>query len=295
MYTFAATFNKNLKLKKMKKLNSILMLSAFAGSLFFASCTPDDATDAGATATITRKSPTADVVPIVTGDSLTVQYVLGSDKELKTLSITKNGTALDLNGTATGNDLAVSGTNFTYNGSFQVTGSVGSIETYIFTVTDKKDNTASDTIKVDVIAAAIALTEKVNGIVSNVQGPNQGAFDLVGEARVSSSGSASIKDLLDQSTVSPNGVVYTKTFGSGNGTTFVKAGSSFSYATATNTSAASEFGAGSASASTAVLAVGDVYIAKNSRFSNGHVVIKITAVNETSSDNTDNITFTYKK
>lgn len=282
----------------MKKVNALLLASALIGAVTFTACEKDTNTDAGGVATITRKAPTSNVVALSTGDSLSVEYVLSSEKELKTLSVTKNGTALDLNGSATGNDYALNGKTFTYKASFGITSASGSIETYIFTLTDAKSNTVSDTINVGVIAAPVTLTESTNGEVFNVKGNGKGAFDLKAGAAVSASGDETTKDLKDQSTVPASGpVVFSKTWtsGTGNGSMFVKAGSSFDYANATNNSAAAAYAAGSASASTAVLAVGDIYIVKNTRFTNGYVVVKVTAVNETSADNEDNIKFSYKK
>lgn len=274
----------------MKKINSILALAALVGAMTFTSCTKDETTP-GSGVTITRKTPTSSAVLIGTGGKMVVEYQLSADKNLKSLKATKNGTAIQLNGK---NEITFSDNTGSYKDTLDITGSVGSTEIYIFTVTDKSDNTASDTITVGVLDAEVALSEKTNGEVFNLQGSGKGAFDLKAGVAKSSGDADADKDIVDQSTVSPTGVVFPKTWGTKNAALFVKASSSFNYTNATNNSAYVEFAKGSSSSSTAALAVGDVYIVKNTRFTNGYVVVKITEVNETSSDNLDNIKFTYK-
>lgn len=161
-----------------------------------------------------------------------------------------------------------------------------------FTACEEEEDTTPTPTPTD---TSTVLVEKTNGVVWNFQGPNQGAFDLVGEAGVSSTGSNTIKDLVDNSTVGTGGVVFPKTWGTANGTTFVKASSTFDYAAVTEDKAKAAYDAGTAASSTGVLAAGDIYIAKNTRFPNNYVVIKITTVTETPSDNLDKIDFTYKK
>lgn len=162
-----------------------------------------------------------------------------------------------------------------------------------FTACEEEETTPTPTPNPTDTSAV--LVEKTNGVVWNFQGPNQGAFDLVAETGVSSTASNTVKDLVDNSTVGTSGVVFPKTWSTSNGTTFVKAASTFDYAGATLNKAETAFDAGTATSSTGVLAVGDIYIASNARFANDYVVIKITAVTETASDNLDKIEFTYKK
>lgn len=141
------------------------------------------------------------------------------------------------------------------------------------------------------------LTEKTNASIYNFQGPQKGAWDLVGDSAVGATASNTIKDLIDQSVVMTGaGVVFTKTWGTSTGTMFVKAKSTFDYSNATEASAKEAYEAETnAFPSTGVLATGDIYIAYNSRFPHHYAVIKIVSVNETSSDNNDYISFNYKK
>jgi len=80
-----------------------------------------------------------------------------------------------------------------------------------------------------------------------------------------------------------------------NSTTFVKAGSGFDYSNATRNSAEAEFEEGTASGTVTGVAQGDIYIA-NVRGAGNYAVIRITAVNNTPSDNNnDSYEFEVKK
>jgi hypothetical protein len=79
-----------------------------------------------------------------------------------------------------------------------------------------------------------------------------------------------------------------------NGTTFVKASSSFDFSNATRNQAATAFTNGTAVSTVTGVSVGDVYIA-NVRGAGNYAVIRITAVNSTSTDNNDNYVFDVKK
>lgn len=141
------------------------------------------------------------------------------------------------------------------------------------------------------------LTERTGGIIYNILAPNgfPGAWNLVGDSAVSSSGVQGIKDLQDKSYVdSALGAVFAKKWGSVSGSLFAKV-NTFDYATATAAKADTAYLAATPTAQTEVLAAGDIYIVRNTRLPHNYAVVKITAVNETPSDNKDNITFTYKK
>lgn len=161
-----------------------------------------------------------------------------------------------------------------------------------FTSCSEEDTTVTPTTPTDTSAV---LVEYANGVTWNLQGPNQGAWDFVANAGVSSSGATQSKDIIDMSSVDPTlGVIFPKTWTTSNGTTFVKA-NNFNYAGATQAKADTAFLAGTATSTTGVLATGDVYIAKNARYSHSYVVIKVGTITETTTDNLDKIQFTYKK
>jgi hypothetical protein len=163
-----------------------------------------------------------------------------------------------------------------------------------FTACSEEDTTVTPTTPTDTSAV---LVEYTTGVVWNLQAPvgKLGAWDFVTNAGVSSSGAPQSKDIIDMSSVDPTiGVIFPKTWTTSNGTTFVKA-NNFNYAGATQAKADTAFLAGTATSTTGVLATGDVYIAKNARYSHSYVVIRVGTINVTTTDNLDNIEFTYKK
>lgn len=175
---------------------------------------------------------------------------------------------------------------------FRVLLMIGLVSSVAFTACEKEEEDPTPT-QTDTSAV---LVEKTGGIIYNLQGPNLGAWDLVNDAAVGAAGSATIKDLIDMSSVDSTGVVFPKKWTTSTGTTFVKADASFDYANVTENKAHAAFDAGTSASSTGVLAAGDIYIAHNdTRFEHGVTVIKIVAVNETTNNNLDNITFVYKK
>ncbi len=140
------------------------------------------------------------------------------------------------------------------------------------------------------VAAGTALGAEKTGTVWNLIGPNQGAFNLVTMAGVSSSGAAADKDLMDvTTTVAPD---FTGVLTSGNGTMFVKT-ATLTYATATVEEVTAAYTAGTAAASTPALAVGDIIIAKL-RAGTQYALISVTAVTKTTADNLDKVDFVYK-
>lgn len=143
--------------------------------------------------------------------------------------------------------------------------------------------------------SAVLTEASAAGTVWNLLGPNMGAFDLKNGVEVSSTGSSTIKDLLDQSYIDSTGVKYPKTLGTANGSLFVKAATGFDYTAITENKAKAAFDAGTSSALTGELAAGDIYIVKNARFTHNYVVVKVLSVTVTANDNLDKVTFNYKK
>jgi len=136
-----------------------------------------------------------------------------------------------------------------------------------------------------------ALTEN-DGIISNVAGPDQGAFNLVDGERVSSSASATTKDLLDLSIA---GEGFAGELGSGNGSKFAMA-TSDDYTNATDVSVAAL--AASASLNEVdVSTVGTVFVVKLGG-SRGSAIVKITSYDATAGGSTGNnkgeVEFSYK-
>ncbi len=161
---------------------------------------------------------------------------------------------------------------------------------------DKKDS-------VVVTDKSVKLTgEHMNDTIWNVQGPNKGAFNLVGNVNVGSTGAAADKhllDLTDKTVLNGTAIVYPKTLGSGNGTTFVLP-ATFDYANATDSSVIKAFKAGGTPLTTTpVLSMDKVVIANLKGAGTTYAVILITKVMETEptatgNDNKDYIAFNYK-
>lgn len=161
---------------------------------------------------------------------------------------------------------------------------------YKYTAMDVDSATVSRSITVSLTNR---FGETQNGQVWNIQGPNTGAWDLVGDSAVSASADSTIKDIIDD-TQAGLGVTYDATWVSGNGTTFVLDNNLTFASNLTEIIAAYE--AGTELENTGTLATGDIVICKNARFPKGYVLIEVTNVEDTSIlDNLDNIEFIYKK
>jgi hypothetical protein len=163
--------------------------------------------------------------------------------------------------------------------------------------------TDDKTDSVKVIDKSIKLTgERMNDTIWNVQGPNKGAFNLVANVNVGSTGAAADKNLLDltdKSVLVGTAIVYPKTLGSANGTTFILP-ATFNYANATDSTVIKAFKAGGTPLTTTpVLSKDKVIIANLKGAGTTYAVILITAVVETEptatgNDNKDYMTFNYK-
>ena len=137
-----------------------------------------------------------------------------------------------------------------------------------------------------------SLTEKTNGIISNIHGPDEGAFNLVDGERVSASATSTTKDLLDLSVVTEG---FKGELGSDNGSTFVVA-TEADYTNATDVSVKALAATATATKVT-ISTVGTVFAVKlgNSR---GYAIVKITSYDETAGGSTGNnkgeVEFSYK-
>jgi hypothetical protein len=139
-------------------------------------------------------------------------------------------------------------------------------------------------------------TTEYTGSVYDVNGPKQGAYDLISNAGVSAAAAAATKDLKD---ITAAGTVFDGSLSSGNGATFVKASSSFAYTGATVESITSAFNAGTAVSSIPAPSNGDVWLVKTSRSGTAtYIALKFTDVHPettSSSANDGYVTFTYLK
>lgn len=154
-------------------------------------------------------------------------------------------------------------------------GSITSTSTKDFTVTGNADP---------------LLTVTGSGTVFNLIGPSAGAYDLVLGANVSSSGSATTKDLKDITTIAAP--EFSGALSSGNATLFaVSTTAAYDAATKTTVKTA---GDAAALTTTAALRANDVVVAKLGG-SRGYAIIKVTAYTpDGASDNVGKLEFEYK-
>lgn len=140
------------------------------------------------------------------------------------------------------------------------------------------------------------LGEAKSGVVNNVMGPDQGAFDLVKGEGVSSSGEAGVKDLLDITATADlgSGNGFKATLSSGNESVFaVVTDVDFATVTAEGLAASMESAEKSFALETPELKAGDVVIVGLGG-DRGAAILSITEVVLTTDDNKDMIKFDYK-
>ncbi len=271
----------------MKNLK-IFALMLVVGAVVFSGCGKDD--PEGPTLTIS-----ANVTEAWENDTIIFTYSVASNEELKLLSYTTSAPNIVANG-----EVALSGnsvSNETLEVKLPSTGITNNSSiTFTFTATDKDGEEWGDTkeititLKEPAAAGTVLAYENTAGVIWNLIGPNQGAWDLVANVGKSSTDADADKDMINTSTVS---LGWVNAWTAGNSTMFVK-DNSFDYAAGTLEDAQTAYSNGSASATVTTPAVGDIYIAKL-RGGSDYAVIKITGVTETASDNLDNIAFSYKK
>jgi len=276
----------------MKKVK-FLALMFLAGATLFTSCKKDEETVASPTISVTNNK-TAYSVTATADTTIIFNVTVAAEGEIDLFTIKKTvGSTTTSYGSPTG----FSGkTSYTYNFEQIFTATDTYPISFAFKVTDKEGQDASITVTVSKINGSSGTTlayENTSAILYNLMAPTGylGAWDLVNNVGVASSGSETSKDMANKST-SGTGWIPGWSTGTGNTTAFVK-DNSLTYATATLEDITAAYTSGSSSI-TITPTVGDIYVAKLRGASN-YALIKVTAINTTASDNLDNITFTYKK
>lgn len=285
----------------MKKVK-FLALMFLAGAAMFTSCKKDTTTTADPTISFQTNSL------VFTGaNSISSDVTFAAEGKIGSVSLT--GPSLTSSGTTTTDITSKMGTTHTDNGKNQTSViylfrvSTGALDsaflnhtslTYTFTVTDQNSTATTGTFTVTLQSTGTPFAQTKAGYFYHIAGSLQGAYDLDGDAVVSSGGTASTKSMKNTDLA---GATFTGTWSSdvANGTQYVK-DNTYDYANATVESATSAYTAGSASTTVTNPAANDVYIAKKGT---SYYVIKITAVtpsdNTCSCGNTGKITFGYKK
>jgi len=183
-----------------------------------------------------------------------------------------------------------------------VTGPAAQTEKYTFTLTDKNGVETLRSITITNTGSGGAVLKEfadgANGFkIWNVRGPNLGAFDLVANGPQASADPPAGKDIQDsvaQSDFSGSTINWPARWTSRNGTTFKKATVSYESVNNEGSLESAWTNGGTETSVLQAIKVGDVYIAKL-RGGSDYVIINITEVVNTPSDNLDYIAFKYKK
>lgn len=287
------------------KLKHILLAAVVPAVAFLASCGGSDEKVVPApTCTFQTGSgyTSSDVTSFYDSTVKIGVRAFSNDQSLTGVKIT-----LSTNGAAAGSILdsvlSVKTCNFDY--TYKVKGGVGDKQLLTVTATDKNGKTASASLTITINPALVAIVGVSAQKVYNVLAPSGffGAYDLYGSVGVASASTETSKDLKDLTVATgPNAAVFTKSWGSGNGSKFIKVTAN-DWNNATNSDAIWQlWQTNGASATTTVtnIANNDVIVVKTGQaISFNLYIIKITDVHETPTpanggDNNDYIQFDYK-
>ena len=283
-------------MKKMK----LFALMFLAGTLIFSSCNKDDEEVAVAGPSLSFQNGDNSLEfdgtkGIDVRVDFTAEGEVSSFKLVFSLENSSADSIYDLTSTYKGDKSG----SYTFSRSKELVGAdlnldgTGTVK-YIFTLRDKNDNVKTATYTVTT-ATQDELVEKT-GYLYHISGPLQGAYDLKGDSLVSSTGSETVKYMINTDPASDNTQPssFTGSWNSGNGTEFVKA-DGFDYDGATiKDQIVGAFLGGESMTEVNNPSVGDIYIANNG---NEYYAIKITSINVdyTAKSNNGQMTFTYKK
>lgn len=277
------------------KLKNILIALAIPGLAFLASCGGEEAAP--------KPNVTFQTGAGYTFQNINVQFdsvlkigirAKSNDKKLSGVKVT-----LSTNGATAGTiwDTAISSLTFDYDYIYQVKGGAGDVQTFTVIATDDNGESASQSFNITIKPALNPLKQTGGQRVWNIIGSNKGAYDLNMITQRASNESESLKDLKDLTVVAGGGV-FSKSWGSGNGTKFAKV-SAADWNTATTTEALFDLWEANASASTSTItniAAGDYIVCKTGQAVSFNIyLIRVDAVVATPGDNNDYIEFTYYK
>lgn len=258
---------------------------AFAGIAALNACKDDN--DVVPQAFVMQlNTPAGGNISLASNDELAVEIAMLSNKGIVNFSATS--TFEDSTYALFSNDLDTL-MEFTYVDTLIIPSTTGRV-VYTFTAMDADSATVTRTVNVNVRSE---FGSAMDGQVWNIQGPNTGAWDFMGDSAVAAAGDSTVKDIIDD-TQAGLGVTYDATWVSGNGTTFVIDNNLTFASNLAQIEAA--YAAGSELTNTGTLEAGDIVICKNDRFPQGFVLVEVTDVEDTSIlNNLDNVTFMYKK
>ena len=281
----------------MKKIK-FLALMMVAGALVFTSCKKDEEV---AAPTISFSGASSYEVALADSTRIVFNADIKADGKVDAFTVTRTevtGTT-ETSGSPEDVSAAKGETAYTYNfdETFKATDFAGIDKIlYVFNVTDKEGASVSKTLTITLEQTnqeTPFAQEITTGNFWHIQGPNEGAWDLDGDALVASTGDVTTKSMINTDPADASSTSsFTGSWNSGNNTEFVK-DNSFDYANATVEAAGAAYAAGTPSGTVTNPAVDDIYIAKKGTII---YVIKITALTpEATKNNNGQIKFSYKK
>jgi hypothetical protein len=196
-------------------------------------------------------------------------------------------------------DTAVNGNSVSFVIKHRLAGSVDDVVTYTFTAKDANGQTASTTVKINVIPPTAPLLGLATQLIYNARNTGfENAYDLNKGVGLLTSASATVKDLMDKTTSSMD--QFSKIWGSDNNSKFVKVTSNDFTNASTTTYIYNLWKANSAAATaqTATLAVGDVYLVKSGQDLPFNLyIVKVTKIQDLTAigNHNDYVEFSYKK
>jgi hypothetical protein len=284
----------------MKRIVNYTFAVALAGLTLFSACKPEDEVKPKPTLTFnTGTGYTFQDGRFENTSALRFGLVATapSGERLRQLAIkisTNGGLA------ATIKDTTLNASSLNYDYPFRVNGAVNDKIAVTFTVTSANGETDSKTITITVISPIEALGEIANQEIHNLIGPNKGAYDLEGGVQVGASEPEATKDLKDLTTTSTSNThKFSQSWGSGNGTQFVRV-TAADYDNTQNSLQLSDLWTSKSASATATITniqTDDVILVRSGQLGleYPYFLVKVTNVVLTTTDNNDKIVFKYKK
>ena len=287
----------------MKKINSLLLLSAIAGTVFFASCTKDETT--ASTATVAYSTPTDGKATVAADSIVGVAFTVTSPEELKSFSATVAYDGAAAVAFGTDSTIAKNTKTFSFVGVLKAR-SVAGTEVYTYTFTDTKGATTKAVVTLTVTAAAekvVTYTAKLLGGQSAAAGSffnsseglvysqadaktNAGKVDILYFYGATNMATIASPDDADAGTIYNNSSTGLQTWSTRNATKFKTStvtAAQFDAITATNDAVIIAAAAGAADTKSNKLASGSVFAFVTASGKKG--LIKVTAVTGTQDGN----------
>ncbi len=279
-----------------------IALLAFASVGFLSSCTDEtDTTAPTGSITFDPSTASAETAP---GSSVNFKVVVTSPEKLDKVQIrfqlpgSSSYVTLNEYPDKTTDFLSSTSDNFDFAYSIPGNTPAGSTVKIKFIVVDTKSSTLD--IEKEFVVTVKGSAAYTGKRLYNPAAPTGsfGAYDLVSDQGVAASEGDANKDMINTTVASNGGYPFVKGWKAENGTTFVKATSSFDYNAANKTSMMAAYAASTSVATVSDVKVNDVYIVKL-RNGDNYVAVKVTQIVDDSKVgagyNNDYIQFDYKK